>query len=136
MKKGYFGAIENLTTENTDFRRVLYTGEGMQLVLMTLKPGEDIGAEVHPENDQFFRFESGMGKVVVNETEYDVKDGDAVIVPKGAEHNVINTGEEPLTLYTIYAPSHHKDGTAHATKEVAEAAEERGDEEFDGTTTE
>lgn len=136
MKKGYKDNIENVTNENTDFRRVLYTGTDMQLVAMSLKPGEDIGVEVHPENDQFFRFESGQGKVVVNETEYEVADDDVVIVPKGAEHNVINTGEGDLKLYTIYAPSHHKEGTVHTTKADAEAAEERGDEEFDGTTTE
>lgn len=136
MKKGYKGEIEKLTTENTDFRRVLYTAESMQLVLMTLKSGEEIGVETHNENDQFFRFESGQGKVMVNETEYEVADGDAVIVPKGSQHNVINTGDEPLTLYTIYAPAHHKEGTVHVTKEEAEASEERGDEEFDGTTTE
>lgn len=136
MKKGYKNNIETVTVGNTDFRHVLYTGTDMQLVAMSLKPGEDIGVEVHPENDQFFRFESGQGKVVVNETEYEVSDDDVVIVPKGAEHNVINTGEGDLKLYTIYAPPHHKEGTVHPTKEDAEAAEERGDEEFDGTTTE
>ena len=132
MKKGYFGNIEQLTTDNTNFRQTLYTGEHMQLVLMTLQPGEDIGAEVHEGHDQFFRFESGVRKAVVNEAEYEVKDGDAVIVPSGANHNVINTGEEPLTLYTIYAPPEHEDGTVHATKADAEAAEEH----FDGKTTE
>ena len=136
MKKGYKDNIETVTVGNADFRHVLYTGTDMQLVAMSLKPGEDIGVEVHPENDQFFRFESGQGKVVVNETEYEVSDDDVVIVPKGAEHNVINTGEGDLKLYTIYAPPHHKEGTVHPTKEDAEAAEERGDEEFDGTTTE
>ena len=91
MKKGYKDDIEKLTVENNNFRKVLYTGEQMQLVLMSLKPGEDIGSEIHNENDQFFRFDAGSGKVVINETEYEVSDGDAVIVPKGAEHNVINT---------------------------------------------
>ena len=131
MKKGYFGNIENLTTENTNFRKVLYTGEKMQLVLMTLQPGEEIGAEVHDGHDQFFRFEEGVGKVIVNESEYEVGDGDSVIVPSGANHNVINTSDsELLKLYTIYTPPEHKEGTLHATK--AEAVEEH----FDGTTTE
>lgn len=133
MKKGYKGDIETLTVENTAFRKVLYTGEQLQLVLMSLKPGEDIGSEVHPENDQFFRFDAGSGKVVINETEYKVKDGDAAVVPKGAEHNVINTSEtEDLKFYTIYAPSHHKDGIVRETKEEALANEE----DFDGQTTE
>jgi len=133
MKKGYKGDIETLTTENANFRKVLYTGEQMQLVLMSLKPGEDIGSEVHAENDQFFRFDAGVGKVVINETEYEVKDGDAAIVPKGAEHNVINTSDsEDLKFYTIYAPAHHKDGIVRETKEEAEANEE----DFEGQTTE
>lgn len=133
MKKGYKGDIEKLTVENNNFRKVLYTGEQMQLVLMSLKPGEDIGSEVHPENDQFFRFDAGVGKVVINETEYEIKDGDAVIVPKGSEHNVINTSEdEDLKFYTIYAPSHHKDGIVRETKEEAIAKEA----DFDGQTTE
>lgn len=133
MKKGYKGDIENLTKENSNFRKVLYTGENLQLVLMSLKPGEDIGLEVHNENDQFFRFDFGSGKVVINETEYEVKDGDAVVVPAGAEHNVINTSDsDDLKFYTIYAPSHHKDGIVRETKEEAMANEE----DFDGQTTE
>jgi mannose-6-phosphate isomerase-like protein (cupin superfamily) len=133
MKKGYKENIEKLTVENNNFRKVLYTGEQLQLVLMSLKPGEDIGSEVHPENDQFFRFDEGKGKVVINEKEYEVEDGDAVIVPKGAEHNVINTSEEgDLKFYTIYAPSHHKDGIVRETREEAYANEE----DFDGQTTE
>ncbi len=133
MKKGYKDNIENLTTANTDFRRVLYTGAHSQLVLMSLKPGEDIGSEVHPDNDQFFRFEAGQGKVVIDGTEYEVADGDAVVVPAGAEHNVINASDsEELKLYTIYSPAHHKDGIVRATKADAIANEE----EFDGTTTE
>jgi len=133
MKKGYKDNIEKITVENSNFRKVLYTGEQMQLVLMSLKPGEDIGAEIHPENDQFFRFDAGAGKVIINETEYDVSDGDAVIVPKGADHNVINNSEtEDLKFYTIYSPSHHKDGIVRATKEEAMANEE----DFDGVTTE
>jgi len=133
MKKGYKQNIEHLTTENTNFRKVLYTGKHMQLVLMSLKPGEDIGSEIHAENDQFFRFDAGAGKVVINETEYEVADGDAVIVPAGAEHNVINTSEaEDLKMYTIYSPAHHKDQIVRATKEEAEANEA----DFEGTTTE
>jgi len=133
MKKGYQGNIEQLTLKNEHFRRVLYTAEHCQLVLMSLAPGEEIGSEVHENTDQFFRFEHGEGKVVVNETEHDVGDGDAVIVPAGAKHNVINVSvSEALKLYTVYSPAHHKDGTVHTTREEAVA----DDEEFDGTTTE
>ncbi len=131
--KGYSDNIEKLTLENKNFRQVLYTGKNCQLVLMSLKPNEDIGMEVHNENDQFFRFESGVGKVIIDGNEYKVADGSAIIVPAGAEHNVINTSPfESLKLYTIYSPAHHKDGIVRATKEEAEA----NDEEFDGTTTE
>lgn len=133
MKKGYYSNIETLTTENSDFRHVLYTGKHMQLVLMSLRPGEEIGSEVHNENDQFFRFESGNGRVIVGETEYQVTDGDTVIVPAGTEHNIINASDtEDLKLYTIYAPSHHKDGIVRATREEAMANEQ----DFDGGTTE
>ncbi|OHA90829.1 MAG: cupin [Candidatus Zambryskibacteria bacterium RIFCSPHIGHO2_12_FULL_48_10] len=133
MKKGFKDNIEKLTIENTDFRRVLYTGERSQLVLMSLKPGEEIGAEVHEDNDQFFRFEKGSGKVIIDNTEYEVSDGDAVVVPRGAEHNVINTSQmEDLKLYTIYSPAHHADGIVRATKEKAVANEA----EFDGVTSE
>ena len=133
MKKGYKENIEKLTIENNNFRKVLYTGAHMQLVLMSLKPGEEIGSEVHTENDQFFRFEKGEGRVIINETEYMVADGDTVIVPSGSQHNVMNTSTtEDLKLYTIYAPAHHKDGIIRATKAEAMANEE----EFDGTTTE
>lgn len=133
MKKGYKDNIEKLTTENINFRKVLYTGEQSQLVLMSLLPGEDIGVEVHNENDQFFRFEAGVGKVVINETEYEVTDGDAVVVPKGATHNVINTSvNDSLKFYTIYSPAHHKDGVVRETKANAIANEA----EFDGVTTE
>ena len=133
MKKGYKDNIEKLTLENDNFRQVLYTAGHCQLVLMSLKPEEEIGMEVHPDNDQFFRFEKGEGKVFINETEYSVGDGDAVIVPAGATHNVINTSTtEALKLYTIYAPAHHKDGVVRATKAEAEA----NGPEFDGTTTE
>lgn len=132
MKKGYHVNIESLTKENADFRRVLYTAEHMQLVLMSLLPGEEIGMETHPDNDQFFRFEEGEGKVFVNGNEYEVVDGDTVIVPCGAEHNVVNTGDKALKMYTIYSPAHHKDGTVHKVKANALT----DDEEFDGATTE
>ncbi len=133
MKKGFNQNIEKSTLDNTNFRKVLYTGVYSQLVLMSLNPNEDIGMEVHEDTDQFFRFESGEGEVVINETTYDVHDGDAIIVPAGAQHNIINKSAiEPLKLYTIYSPSHHKDGTVHVTKEQAMSA----DEEFDGITTE
>ena len=133
MKKGYKADIEKLTAENTNFRQVLYTAADCQLVLMSLPPGEEIGMEAHDEGDQFFRFESGMGKVIIDETEYAVTDGDAVIVPVGAQHNIINTSEtEALKLYTIYAPPHHKDGVVRATRAEAEA----DGPEFDGVTTE
>lgn len=133
MKKGYYGHIEQLTLENDNFRQVLYTGSHLQLVLMALKPNEEIGLEVHEDTDQFFRFEAGEGKVLVNESEYRVGDGDVIVVPAGAKHNVINTSStESLNLYTIYAPSHHKDGVARATRAEAIADEP----EFDGVTTE
>lgn len=131
MKKGYKNNIEELTTKNENFREVLYTGEHCQLVLMSLLPNEEIGMEVHDDNDQFFRFEKGSGKVIINETEYAVADGDAVIVPCGAHHNVI-ASDDGLKLYTVYSPAHHKDGVIRATKKEAE---EDGPE-FDGVTTE
>jgi mannose-6-phosphate isomerase-like protein (cupin superfamily) len=133
MKKGYKENIETLTVENNNFRKVLYTGQHIQLVLMSLKPGEDIGLETHTENDQFFRFEKGQGKVVINETEYAVGDGDVIIIPSGAQHNIINVSEtEDLQMYTIYAPAHHKDGVVRATKQEAEA----NSPEFDGLLSE
>jgi len=133
MKKGYKENIETATLENTNFRKVVYTANHMQLVLMSLRPLEDIGLEVHEENDQFFRFEKGSGKVIVGETEYEVSGDDVVIVPAGTQHNVINTSEtEDLKLYTIYTPAHHKDGIVRATKEEAMANEE----DFDGTLSE
>jgi len=133
MKKGYMANIEALTLQNDNFRNVLYTAEHCQLVLMCLKPNEEIGSEVHTDGDQFFRFEAGAGKVIINETEYVVGDGDTAIVPAGATHNVINTSAtEPLKLYTIYAPPHHQDGVLCATKAEAEA----NGPEFEGKTTE
>lgn len=134
-KKGYHSKLEEETVSNTDFRRVLYTNEQLQLVLMSLKPGEEIGLETHPDNDQFFRFDAGQGKVIINATEYEVTDGDAVIVPKGAQHNVINTSEtEALKFYTIYAPAHHKDGIVRTTR--TEAVDPANEEDFDGVTSE
>lgn len=133
MKKGFKGNIEKVTLDNADFRKVLYTGEHSQLVLMTLLPKEEIGLEIHPDNDQFFRFEKGQGRVIINDTVYDVSDGDAVVVPSGARHNIINVSDlEPLKLYTIYSPAHHKDGVVRRAKQ--EAVENAP--EFDGVTTE
>ncbi|MEK7180979.1 MAG: cupin domain-containing protein [Patescibacteria group bacterium] len=133
MKKGYKDNIEKLTVENANFRKVLYTAEHCQLVLMSLLPGEDIGSEAHEGIDQFFRFEKGEGKVVIDESEYIVGDGDTVIVPSGSTHNVTNTSAtEALKLYTIYAPPHHRDEVVRATKAEAEA----NGPEFDGKTTE
>ncbi len=131
--KGFNDNIEGLTLENDDFRKVLYTASHSQLVLMSLAPKEDIGLEVHEENDQFFRFESGRGRVIIDGNEYEVKDGSAIVVPAGAEHNVVNTsGGEALKLYTIYSPAHHKDGVVRATKAEAEA----DSPEYDGQNSE
>jgi mannose-6-phosphate isomerase-like protein (cupin superfamily) len=122
---GYSTNIEEKTLANNYFRQVLFTGVHAQLVLMSLKPNEDIGLEVHPDVDQFFRFESGEGKVIIDGGEHLVKDGVAVIVPAGSQHNVINTSaEKELKLYTIYSPPNHPDGTIHQTKAEAMAAEE------------
>ncbi|NLA38608.1 MAG: cupin domain-containing protein [Methanomicrobiales archaeon] len=133
MKKGFSTNIEDDTVENSDFRRVLYTGQFSQLVLMCLKPGEEIGEEVHDDIDQFFRFEEGEGVVVINGVKHAVEDGSAVIVPGGASHNVLNTSKTAdLKLYTIYSPPEHRDGVLHKTREEAMAQEEH----FDGKTTE
>ena len=132
--KGFHGNIETLTTDNSDFRRVLYTGKQLQLVLMTLPPGCDIGSEVHEDRDQFFRFEDGAGEVDIDDNTYKVEDGTGIIVPAGARHNVRNTGDQPLKLYTIYGPPEHKDGIVQSTREEAEARHH--DEEWDGATTE
>jgi mannose-6-phosphate isomerase-like protein (cupin superfamily) len=135
MAKGFCSNIEKDTLDNENFRKVLYTSKYSQLVLMTLQPNEEIGLEVHPDNDQFFRFEKGQGKVIIDGNEYDVADGTAVIVPAGSQHNVINvSATDQLKLYTIYSPAHHKDGVVRATK--AEAEDPANDEEFDGKTTE
>ncbi len=130
---GYHVNIERETLENSNFRKVLYTGTHSQLVLMCLKPGEEIGMETHHENDQFFRFEQGEGTCMIDGNEHDISDGVAVLVPAGAEHNIINTSEtHDLKFYTIYSPAHHKDGIIRATKEEAMVNEA----EYDGITTE
>lgn len=130
--KGYKANIEKETLDNNNFRKVLYTGGHVQLVLMSLKPGEEIGEEIHENNDQFFRFESGAGKCTIDENNYHVTEGDAIVVPAGAKHNVINTGAKPFKMYTIYGPPNHQDGIIRATKEEAD----RKDEKFEGVTSE
>lgn len=131
--KGFNANIEKETLENSNFRQVLYTGKHCQLVLMSLKPLEEIGMEVHTDNDQFFRFEKGTGKCIIDGNEYALADGSAIIVPAGAQHNVINVSEtDDLKLYTIYSPAHHQDGVVRATKAEAEA----DNPEFDGKTSE
>ena len=132
--KGYVDNIEQRTIENDDFRRVLYTGKNIQLVLMTLKPGEEIGEEVHEDRDQFFRVEEGQGEVRIDGAASQIDDDFAVIVPAGARHNVINTGSAPLRLYTIYGPPEHKDKRVHKTKEQAERDHDA--DEWEGETTE
>lgn len=130
--KGFVGNIEELTVKNGNFRRVLYTGRHMQLVLMALKPGEDIGREAHATLDQFFRIEKGTGRVTIDGVAHKVKDGDSIIVPAGAVHNLANTGNDPLQLYTLYGPPNHVDQLVQKTKAEATASHE----EFDGVTTE
>jgi len=129
---GFVVNIEQASLENKNFRKVLYTAKNCQLVVMSLKPGEDIGAEVH-QLDQFIRVEKGMGKSLLNGVEHSLKDGDAVLIPAGTEHNIINLSQsEEMKLYTLYAPPNHRDGVIHQTKEQAEADKEK----FDGKTTE
>jgi mannose-6-phosphate isomerase-like protein (cupin superfamily) len=131
--KGFAQNIEKLTLANDNFRKVLYTGKHSQLVLMSLLPGEEIGMEVHEDNDQFFRFEKGQGKCLIDGNEYEISDGTAIIVPAGAQHNIINISQsQELKLYTIYSPAHHQDGVLRKTKAEAEA----DSPEFDGQTTE
>ena len=130
--KGFVGDIEDQAQDNSDFRRVIYTGKNLQLVLMSLKPGEDIGEEVHKDRDQFFRIEKGNGEVLIDGKRSKIKGDDAVLVPAGARHNIINTGDKPLRLYTLYGPPEHRDGTVHATKADAR----RTKEHFDGKTSE
>lgn len=129
--KGYVDNIEKLALANNNFRQVLYTAGHSQLVLMSLLPSEEIGEEVH-ELDQFLRVEAGTGKAVLNDLEYPLEDGSAVVVPAGVKHNIINTGAAAMKLYTVYSPAEHKDGTIHVTKAEAEANEEH----FDGKLTE
>jgi mannose-6-phosphate isomerase-like protein (cupin superfamily) len=130
--KGFTGDIEALTVGNGDFRRVLYTGHNLQLVVMSLKPGEQIGAEVHDDRDQFFRVEQGVARIEIDGVAHEVGADGVAIVPQGARHNVINAGAEDLKLYTLYGPPEHIDGTVHRTVEEAHAAHEH----FDGKTTE
>ncbi|MEW6329269.1 MAG: cupin domain-containing protein [Candidatus Micrarchaeota archaeon] len=131
--KGYVVSLEKETRDNSDFRRVLYTGKHSQLVLMSLKPGEEIGEEVHEEIDQFFRFDEGEGKVIIDGVEHRVADGSGVIVPAGARHNVVNTSESAdLKLYTIYSPPEHQDKVIRHSKKDALAMPE----EYDGRPTE
>ena len=114
---GYSVNLEQKTLENENYREVLFTGPKSQLVVMCLQPGEEIGAEVHDDHDQFFRIEAGTGKAVIDGQEFDLADGISVVVPAGADHNVINTSDsEKLKLYTIYSPPEHADGTLHPTK--------------------
>lgn len=129
---GFTGNIEELTEENTNFRRVLYSGAKLQLVLMSLEPGEEIGGEIHADTDQFFRFEDGEGRLVLDGVTHKVGSGDGVVVPAGAHHNVICTGHDALKLYTIYGPAHHQDQLVQKTKAQADGS----DEHFDGHATE
>jgi mannose-6-phosphate isomerase-like protein (cupin superfamily) len=130
--QGYIINIDKATEENTNFRKVLYTGKNSQLVLMSLKPGEEIGEEIH-ELDQFIRVEEGKGIAVLDGIEHQIEDGSAVVIPAGCKHNVINGNEEDMKLYTVYSPPEHKDGIIHESREVAMADP---DDHFDGKTTE
>ncbi len=130
--KGFVDEIEAMTDHNTDFRRVLYTGKNLQLVLMALAPGEDIGEEVHADHDQFFRVERGRGEISIDGRKTVIGSDFAMLVPAGARHNIRNTGDKPLKLYTLYGPPAHADGTVHVTKAAAEASKET----FAGKTTE
>jgi mannose-6-phosphate isomerase-like protein (cupin superfamily) len=131
MMKGFISNIEDLAIQNSKFRQVLYTAQHCQLVLMALKPKEDIGAEVH-KLDQFFRVEEGSGEAVLDGVTTKVNAGFAVLVPAGTKHNIINTGSVPMKLYTLYSPPNHRDGVVHKTRADAEA----DNEHFDGKTTE
>jgi mannose-6-phosphate isomerase-like protein (cupin superfamily) len=132
--KGYVENIEEATLANEDFRRVLYTGKNLQLVLMTLQPGEEIGEEVHEDIDQFFRVEEGSGTIYIDGNATQIEDDFAAIVPAGARHNVVNSGNEPLKLYTLYGPPEHKHGTVH--KDKAQAERDHENDHFDGKTSE
>jgi mannose-6-phosphate isomerase-like protein (cupin superfamily) len=130
--KGFVADIEELTEDNSDFRRVLYTGKKLQLVVMAIEPGDEIGEEVHEGGDQFLRVEEGQGEVWIDGKKSNIKGDDAIIVPAGARHNIVNSGSKLLKLYTLYAPPEHRDGTVHVTKADADASEEH----FEGKTTE
>ncbi len=130
--KGYVTNIEKLSLENDNFRKVLYTDKNSQLVLMSLLAGEEIGEEVH-DVDQFLRVEKGTGTAILNDRSHDIADGSVIMVPAGTKHNVINTGNESMKLYTLYTPPHHRDGVTHKTKVEGEAD---STDEFDGKTTE
>ncbi len=129
--KGYISNIEKLTLENENFRKVLYTTQNSQLVLMSLFPNEEIGEEVH-DVDQFLRIEKGEGKVIINDSSYSIVDGSAIVVPAGAKHNIVNSGAISMKLYSLYMPPHHRNGTVHKTKAEAE----KDDEHFDGKISE
>lgn len=128
---GYVENIEKITLENKNFRKVLYTDKNTQLVVMSLLPNEEIGQEVH-DVDQFLRIEKGVGKAILNGIEHDIEDGSAIVVPAGTKHNIINSAQGEMKLYSLYTPPHHKDGTVHASKSEAE----NDSEHFDGQTTE
>lgn len=133
MAKGYVENIEKDSVENNNFRKVVYTGKHSQLVLMSLPPKGEIGMEIHPDNDQFFRIDKGQGKCFIDGNEYNIQNGTAVVVPAGAEHNIVNvSATEDLKFYTIYCPAHHKDGIVRATKAKADADAP----EYDGKNTE
>ena len=135
MAKGFVVNLEDLTAANTNFRKVIYTAHHSQLVLMSLKPSEEIGMEVHPDNDQFLRIEEGEGKAIIDGNEQVFSAGFCVVVPAGSQHNIINTSAvNELKLYTVYSPAHHRLDVVHATK--ADAIADEGHEEFDGKTSE
>lgn len=129
---GYIADIEKLTEKNMAFRQVLYTGQHLQLVLMALEPGEDIGMETHATHDQFFRIEKGHGEIAIDGSLHKVKGGDAIIVPAGAHHNLINSGDKTLHVYTLYGPPNHADQLLEQRKADAQASTET----FDGVTSE
>lgn len=130
--KGYVDDIEGRTEDNRDFRRVVYTGKHLQLVLMSIPVDGEIGEEIHDEGDQFFRVEEGEGEVMIDGRTTRIASGSAIVIPAGARHNIVNAGDEPLKLYTLYGPPHHADGTVHQTKAEADASKEH----FTGATTE
>jgi mannose-6-phosphate isomerase-like protein (cupin superfamily) len=130
--KGFVGDIEAMTEQNSDFRRVLYTAHNLQLVLMSIAPGGEIGEEVHSDGDQFFRVEEGKGEIWIDDHRTAIEDDSAMVVPAGARHNIKNTGRKPLKLYTLYGPPAHADGTVHVTRADAMASKEH----FAGKTTE